>query len=273
MSPRRPASSSLMDDRRRAALCAAVPLRRRFRRAAGVVASRCSLVGRACWSQVPCWCAALRGAAPAQHHPAAPPVLPRAGVRVSAGAPVCRTSPTGPTPCSGSWLALLRRLLWALFVRARRQLVAVAARSGPTGPRPSSSCAVDQARQLERTRIAREMHDVLAHRISLLSLHAGALEFRPDAPPEEVARAAGVIRASAHGALQDLREVIGVLRADAATATARSAPQPTPGRRARAGRGVPRRRDAGRRWSTRRRPADVPDGARPHARTGSCRRG
>jgi len=43
-------------------------------------------------------------------------------------------------------------------------------------------------------------------------MHAGALEFRPDAPPEEVARAAGVVRASAHQALQDLREVIGVLR-------------------------------------------------------------
>jgi signal transduction histidine kinase len=56
------------------------------------------------------------------------------------------------------------------------------------------------------------MHDVLAHRISLLSLHAGALEFRPDAPPEEVARAAAVIRASAHQALDDLRAVIGVLR-------------------------------------------------------------
>ncbi|MFC7107263.1 sensor histidine kinase [Nonomuraea rubra] len=56
------------------------------------------------------------------------------------------------------------------------------------------------------------MHDVLAHRISMLSLHAGALEFRPDAPPGEIAKAAGAIRANAHLALQDLREVIGVLR-------------------------------------------------------------
>ena len=59
------------------------------------------------------------------------------------------------------------------------------------------------------------MHDVLAHRLSLLSVHAGALEFRPDAPPEEIAEAAGVIRANAREALQELREVIGVLRADA----------------------------------------------------------
>ncbi|CAM5234082.1 hypothetical protein SALBM217S_06273 [Streptomyces griseoloalbus] len=44
-------------------------------------------------------------------------------------------------------------------------------------------------------------------------MHAGALEFRPDAPRDEVARAAGVIRESAHEALQDLREIIGVLRA------------------------------------------------------------
>jgi signal transduction histidine kinase len=72
---------------------------------------------------------------------------------------------------------------------------------------------VDQARQAERARIAREMHDVLAHRVSLLSVHAGALEFRPDAPPEEIARAAAVIRSSAHEALEELRDVIGVLRA------------------------------------------------------------
>jgi signal transduction histidine kinase len=70
------------------------------------------------------------------------------------------------------------------------------------------------------------MHDVLAHRISLLSLHAGALEFRPDAPPDEVARAAGVIRASAHQALEDLRAVIGVLR-DGTDGEAPAPPQPT----------------------------------------------
>ena len=55
---------------------------------------------------------------------------------------------------------------------------------------------------------------MLAHRISLLAVHAGALEFNPDASPQEIARAASVIRVSARAAQEDLREVIGVLRAD-----------------------------------------------------------
>jgi signal transduction histidine kinase len=71
---------------------------------------------------------------------------------------------------------------------------------------------VEQAKAAERARIAREMHDVLAHRISLLSVHAGALEFHPDASPDDVAHAAGVIRESAHAALGELRQVIGLLR-------------------------------------------------------------
>jgi len=58
------------------------------------------------------------------------------------------------------------------------------------------------------------MQDVLAHRLSLLSLHAGALEFRPDSPAAEIAQAAAVIRTSAAAALGDLREVITVLRDD-----------------------------------------------------------
>ena len=59
------------------------------------------------------------------------------------------------------------------------------------------------------------MHDVLAHRLSLLSLHAGALQLRSEtAAPEEITRAAEVIRDSAYQALEDLREIIGMLRAD-----------------------------------------------------------
>jgi signal transduction histidine kinase len=115
-------------------------------------------------------------------------------------------------------------LAWGMFVRARRQLV-LSLRDRAERAEAEQQLRITQARQVERTRIAREMHDVLAHRISLLSLHAGALEFRPDASPEEITRAAGVIRASAHQALDDLREVIGVLREEPDVAPER--PQPT----------------------------------------------
>jgi signal transduction histidine kinase len=73
---------------------------------------------------------------------------------------------------------------------------------------------VAEARAAERTSLAREMHDVLAHRLSLLATYAGALEYRPDASPEQQARAAGVIREGVHDALGELREVVAVLRHD-----------------------------------------------------------
>lgn len=57
------------------------------------------------------------------------------------------------------------------------------------------------------------MHDVLGHRLSLLSVTAGALTCHRDATPEEIDRAAEAVRGNSHRALQDLREVIGVLRA------------------------------------------------------------
>src|SRR5919106_990877 len=104
---------------------------------------------------------------------------------------------------------------WGLFVRARRELV--------RSLRAQGDRAAEEAQAAERRRIAREMHDVLAHRLSLLSVHAGALEFHPDAPAEEVAEAAGVIRESAKTALEELRDVIGVLREDVGD----HAPQPT----------------------------------------------
>jgi signal transduction histidine kinase len=116
---------------------------------------------------------------------------------------------------------------WGLFARARRILV-VSLRERADRLEAEQRARAEQAREAERRRIAREMHDVLAHRLSLLSVHAGALEFHADAPPGEVAEAAGVIRASAHAALQELRAVIGVLR-EGGDGAAPEPPQPTLG--------------------------------------------
>lgn len=71
---------------------------------------------------------------------------------------------------------------------------------------------VSEARRAERDRIAREMHDVLAHRLSLLATYAGALEYRPDSSTQQLTAAAGVVRDGIHRALEELRDVIGVLR-------------------------------------------------------------
>ena len=87
-------------------------------------------------------------------------------------------------------------------------------------PRPAGRAGGSGNRRLgwpkpgraERVRIAGEMHDALAHRLSMLSLQAGAVELRPEAGPEELSAAAAVVRSAAHLALDDLRRVIGVLR-------------------------------------------------------------
>jgi signal transduction histidine kinase len=98
----------------------------------------------------------------------------------------------------------------AMLIRSHRQLVsswAERARQAEDGQR----LRIEQARLAERERIACEMHDVLAHRVSLLAVHAGALEVRRDAPPAE-REAAAVIRQCAHDALEDLRTLLGMVR-------------------------------------------------------------
>ncbi|MBR8744337.1 histidine kinase [Nocardiopsis sp. MG754419] len=110
---------------------------------------------------------------------------------------------------------------WGISVRNRRQLFA-SLRERAVHAEAEAQLRAEHAQHQVRESIAREIHDVLGHRLSLLSVHAGALEYRPDAPAEQVARSAKVIRESAHQALQDLREVIGVLRAPVG-----ELPQPT----------------------------------------------
>jgi signal transduction histidine kinase len=91
---------------------------------------------------------------------------------------------------------------WGMFTRYRRALRARAIEQ--------ERDERERARQRARDELARELHDLLGHRLSLLSLHAGAMEYRTDLSPEELA---GVVREQSHLAMRDLREVIAVLRA------------------------------------------------------------
>lgn len=100
---------------------------------------------------------------------------------------------------------------WGMLARTRRELLLSLAERARRAE-AEQRLRAEEARRAERLGIAREMHDVLAHRLSLLAVHAGALEFNPDATAGEVAETAGVIRFSARLALEELRAVISVLR-------------------------------------------------------------
>jgi signal transduction histidine kinase len=115
---------------------------------------------------------------------------------------------------------------WGMFVRARRQLL-LTLRERAQRAEADQRLHEDRARMAERTRIAREMHDVLAHRISLLALHAGALEVRPDLPPSKVRETAELLRSTARQALEELRGVVGVLREEPGHEPMPAPPQPT----------------------------------------------
>lgn len=106
-------------------------------------------------------------------------------------------------------LAVSVALGWA--IGERRAFVASLHERALTAEREQSMRVV-QAQVAERARIAREMHDVLAHRISLVAMHSGALAYRTDLAPEQVAETAEIVRESANQALTELRAVLGVLR-------------------------------------------------------------
>ncbi len=81
-----------------------------------------------------------------------------------------------------------------------------------------------EARLAERELIAREMHDVVAHRISLVAMHAGALGYRDDLLGDEAREAVNLIQANAKAALSELRAMLTTLRGPG---EAPAEPQPT----------------------------------------------
>lgn len=69
-----------------------------------------------------------------------------------------------------------------------------------------------EARQQERLSIARDMHDSLSHRLSVISLHSGVLELRDDLDGQALKEEAALIRKEASAAVDDLRQVLSTLR-------------------------------------------------------------
>ena len=113
----------------------------------------------------------------------------------------------------GLYIGTRREVMWSLRTRAERA-------------ETEQDLRLAQARSNERARIAREMHDVLAHRITQVSMQAGALAFRDDLDSGRLREGLGQIQGQANDALHELRDVLGVLREDdPGPPTAR--PQPT----------------------------------------------
>ncbi|WP_165969150.1 sensor histidine kinase [Actinomadura sp. KC06] len=100
-------------------------------------------------------------------------------------------------------------LVAGLWINARRQVLAGLAERAERLERDQAA-RTERARAAERTRIAREMHDVVAHKVSLIVLHAGALEVGTS--DQDARDTAELIRATGQAALTDLRDVLGVLR-------------------------------------------------------------
>ncbi|MDB1088007.1 histidine kinase [Streptomyces sp. ACA25] len=150
-------------------------------------------------------------------------------------------------PYEGGWVSAAFTLAyylvfftWGTTMAARRQLV-LRLREDAERERGAHARRLADTRRVEREAIAREMHDVLAHRISLLSVHAGALAYRTGRSADgaglplseaEVGHSAQVIRDNAHQALEELREVLTVLRGSASAdggSDALSSGRPQPG--------------------------------------------
>ncbi|MYM19369.1 hypothetical protein GSY69_05145 [Brevibacterium sp. 5221] len=127
------------------------------------------------------------------------------------------TSPSGFT--GADWLAAVLggvgapALVLALGTargrrREARALIAARARLSQA----YAESLAQQARLGERARIARDMHDSLSHRLSVIAMHAGALELREDLPLQQVRAQAHTIATAARAADRDLRSVLVLLR-------------------------------------------------------------
>ncbi|MFC9343905.1 sensor histidine kinase [Streptomyces sp. NPDC057020] len=112
----------------------------------------------------------------------------------------------------GSMLFILLAVIGGLWMGNRRRLVQ-ALNAQVEHLRTERELREQAARMAERSAIAAEMHDVLAHRLSLIALHTGVLATKKDTLPDPVIERLSLLRTASSDALTDLRDVLGALRA------------------------------------------------------------
>lgn len=164
-----------------------------------------------------------------------PAVAAAAGMTV--GQPLLEVS--GGEPLSLWWVpawvaaAFVVPVLSGWVIGSRRDLHQSLRREAEAA-RSERHAAEERARTEERNRIAREFHDELGHRLSLIALHAGAMEYREDMDRAQVREGAGVIRQSAHRAMIEVRSTLDLLRETPAehgephSSTTTAEPEPSP---------------------------------------------
>ena len=106
-------------------------------------------------------------------------------------------------------------------LQAREELLRSASREARL-IRTTQEARIAQSRAEERSRISREMHDSLAHRLSLVSLHAGALQTRTDLDLGSVRKIADSIHTLAADSGRELRQILAVLHDDGSADGARA---------------------------------------------------
>ncbi len=111
--------------------------------------------------------------------------------------------------------ALFIMVAWGIGYAVNQQRVYAASRQEQAEQRAREQLAeARRARSEERLQIARELHDVVAHSMSLIAVQAGVANYVIGQHPEEAARALSSIEQTSRGALQEMRALLGVLRAE-----------------------------------------------------------
>jgi signal transduction histidine kinase len=98
-----------------------------------------------------------------------------------------------------------------LYTRERQRLISTMQAREADAERQAKLEAA-RVRAEERSRLANEIHDVVAHSVSLMIVHTGALKLA--ATDERTRQIADLVRSSGHVALEELREVVSVLRTE-----------------------------------------------------------